>query len=161
MGHLKNIANQPKLQTFPNAQFEIAGDVPAAQCSEAQIEGDDATTTTLPAFTLWHPGAFAGWALNGKTCRITASVGGNTGDFLVVATNPDFLGLGADPGNGDPVTYHVIDGGELILTRNVQSFAEFIHAAGYAYTIKGGKLYTTMPSSELQNACTILFDPLT
>ena len=160
MGHLKDIANQPKLQTFPSSTFEIAGQVPTAQCSEAKIEGDTATTSSI-TWRLIQAGKFEGWNLAGKICTITASVGGNTGDFDIIDNTFDHLSLNQDPGDGDPVEYYVHDGGTLILTRDIQSFAEFIHAASYAFTIKGGKLYTNIPSSQLQNACTILFDPLT
>lgn len=161
MGSLKNIANQPKLQTFPSSQFVIEGEVPTSQCSEAKIEGDNASTTNGLANTLTDPGKFTGYDLTGKVCTITASVGGNTGDFAIASNFDNVLFLTTNPGNGDPVTYYVHDGGSLIITRDIQSFAEFIHAAGYAYTIKGGKLYTTIPSSNLQPACSILFDPLT
>ncbi|MBA7705924.1 hypothetical protein ES703_114766 [subsurface metagenome] len=138
----------------------IAGDVPASQCSEAKIEGDDAITSSAQK-SLIDPGAFAGFALVGKVLNITASVGGNTGLFSISFNDDNILGLFTDPGDGDPVTYFLRNGGELILTRNIQSFAEFISAAGYAYTIKGAKLYTNIPSEFLQPACTILFDPLT
>ena len=160
MGYIKRLDSNVDIQAFPGALFELAGDVPAPQCSEARIEGDSAITTLLGS-DLIDPGKFAGYALAGKVCTITASVGGNTGDFNIVVNNDNQLFLTTDPGDGDPVEYYVHDGGSLILTRDVQSFAEFIHAAGYAYTIKAGKLYTNMPSGQLKDACTILFDPLT
>lgn len=161
MGHLKDITNQPKIQTFPSTTFQIEGEVPKAQCTEAKIEGDDAHTDAEPDRRLVDPNKFTGYALGAKICTITASVGGNTGDFTIEWNSDSVLKLATDPGNGDPVTYHVHDGGELELARDVQSFAEFIHAAGYAYTIKGGKLHTNIPSAQLQDACTITFDPLT
>jgi len=161
MGYIRRLDSNADIQAFPGANFEAAGDVPAAQCSEAKIEGDNATTTAPPTPALTDPGKFSGWDLTGKICHITASVGGNTGDFTIVGGAADRVDLMGDPGNGTNVVYHITDGGTLILTRNVKSFAEYIHAAGYAYTIKGGKLYTDMPSGQLKNACTILFDPLT
>ncbi len=161
MGYLKDIHSNLDIQAFPGAHFEIAGDVPTAQCSEAKIEGDNATTSNFPGFLLNDPSAFTGYDLTGKVCTITASVGGNIGDFDIVSNTAGALELLQDPGDGDPVSYYVHDGGTLILTRSAKSFAEYIHAAGYAYTIKGGKLYTNMPSGLLKNACTILFDPLT
>ncbi len=160
MGHLKDIKSNLDPQAFPGATFEIAGEVPQAQCSEAQIEGDDATTDTM-MLRLYDTNKFAGWDLADKVCHITASVGGNTGDFLIISNNPDHLQFVIDPGDGDPVEYHITDGPELILTRDVQSFAQFLHQAGHPYTIKGGKLYTSVPYTVLQNACTILFHPLT
>ena len=161
MAHLKHLASEVISPPFPQAQFEIVGEVPAAQCSEAQIEGDSATTSDGELGTLSDEGKFAGWALTGKVCHITASVGGNTGDFNITGHDDNTLLLDANPGYGDPVTYHITDGGELILTRNEASFAAFIRAAGYAYTFKGGKLFTDMPSGQLKDACTILFDPIT
>lgn len=160
MGYIKDIHSNLDIQAFPGARFEIAGDVPVAQCSEAKIEGDDATTENATYKTLLHAGKFAGYDLTGKVTTITASVGGNTGDFDILSNTDDQLFFNQDPGDADPVTYYVHDGGSLILTRNAKSFAEYIHAAGYAYTIKGGKLYTNMPSDQLKDACTILFDPL-
>lgn len=161
MGSLRRLDANVDIQSFPGAHFVINNDVPAAQCSEAQIEGDDATTTTLPDRKLVNLGAFVGYDLTGKVCHITASVGGNTGDFDIEANDNNVLELTQDPGTGNPVTYYITDGGELILTRNEHSFAAYIHAAGYAYTFKGGKLYTNMPSGQLKEACTILFDPIT
>lgn len=161
MGSLKDIANQGNRGTFPGATFEIVGEVPESQCSEAKIQGDNAITRP-PAFQdLQDPGAFTGFALTGKICHITASVGGNTGDFNITGHDNDFVFLATNPGAGDPVEYHISDGGTLIITRDLKSFSEFIETAGYAYTIKGGKLYTNIPSPELQPACSILFDPLT
>ena len=161
MGHLKDIANQSKLQTFPSSTFEIEGLVPADQCSEAKIEGDNGTTVSAPDRRLTDNGKFAGFTLLGTICTILTNPGGNTGNFDIVANTDDRLTFIQDPGFGSPTEYYIHNGGDLILTRNIQSFAEFIRAAGYAYTIKGGKLFTNIPSAQLQNACTILFDPLT
>lgn len=161
MGHLKDITNQPKIQTFPGATFQIQGQVPAAQCSEAKIEGDDAETEGPPFLGLVHFQKFIGYNLVGKICHITASVGGNTGDFDITSNDEHILHFVQDPGDGYPVEYYISNGSELILTRDIQSFAQFIHAAGYSHTIKGGKLYTNIPSNLLQPACSILFDPLT
>lgn len=161
MGSLRRLDANVDIQSFPGAHFVINNDVPAAQCSEAQIEGDDAETRSVPSNRLIDTGAFVGFDLTGKICHITASIGGNTGDFDITSNDDNTLFLLQNPGTGDPVTYYITDGGELILTRNETSFATFIHAAGYAYTFKGGKLYTNMPSGQLKEACTILFDPIT
>ena len=160
MGHIKNIANQPKLQTFPGAIFETAGTVPVAQCSEAKIQGDHGDTSG-PGWRLVDPGKFAGYNLNNKICTITKSPTGSTGDFDIENHTDDHLNLFQDPGDSIDVEYYVHDGGELIITRNIQTFAEFISSQHYPYTIKGGILYTSMPSNLFQNACSILFDPLT
>jgi len=161
MGYLKDIHSNLDIQAFPGAHFEIAGDVPVAQCSEAKIEGFG-DTEDAPQFRLnTILNYFAGYDLTGKICTIFASVAGNIGDFDITSNLTSRLFLQQDPGNSSRADFYIHDGGSLILTRNVKSFAEFIHAAGYAYTIKGGKLYTNMPSAELKDACTILFDPLT
>lgn len=160
MGYLKDISNQPKQQTFPGSTFEIAEDVPQSQCSEALIEGDSATTGGIPCF-LTDPGKFAGFHLAGKKVTITASVGGWPGTYDIASNNDNTLELIQDAGNGDPVEYYCHNGGSLILTRDLQSFAQFIKNAGAAYTIKGGKLYTNIPLHSLQPACTIVFNPIT
>ncbi|MBA7588938.1 hypothetical protein ES708_31009 [subsurface metagenome] len=160
MGHLKDIKSNLDPQAFPGATFQIEGTVPQAQCSEAKIEGDSATTESV-SFSLTDPGKFVDENLNGKFCTITASVGGDPGTYEINFTSDNTLGFTTSPGDGDPVEYYIHNGGELILTRNKESFAAYIHAAGYAYTIKGGKLYTDMPSGLLKDACSILFDPLT
>ncbi len=161
MGSIRRLDSNVDIQTFPGAKFEIVGDVPAPQCSEAKIEGDSAITRAIPFSDLTDAGAFAGYALVGKVCHITASVGGNTGDFDINFQDDNQIAFTTNPGAGDPVEYYISDGGALILTRNVTSFASYIHAAGYAYTIKGGNLYTNMPNGQLKDACSILFDPLT
>ncbi len=160
MGHIKHIKSNLDPQAFPGAHFETAGTVPQSQCSEARIENTGAETTHAPQ-GISDPGKFVGEALDGKICHILESTGGNTGDFTVAETTDDFLFLTTSPGNGTNVSYYISDGAGLIITRDTQSFAEFIHAAGYAFTVKAGKLYTDMPSDQLKDACSILFDPLT
>ena len=238
MGHLKDIANQPNQQTFPESTFSIVGDVPASQCSEAKIEGDNAVVSFIPNNFLYEPAKFTGFNLAGKVCTITINPVGPTGDYDINFNTPDVLALQQNPGDGKPVSYYVHDGGTLILTRDAASFAEYIttHALyqqsqtgqvvngsnlltdpgkfpfdlansyanllhfgppeggpklilsntldvltldftsavtnpnvpyiirppePWAYTIKGGTLHTNIPANRLQNACTILFDPLT
>lgn len=160
MGYIRRLDTNADIQAFPGALFELTGHVPTPQCSEAKLEGVNGGTGSMPNFHLIDNGAFTGYDLTGKVCTITASVGGNLGDFDIISNTPSDLTLAQDPGTGYTVTYYIHDGGELILTRDIPSFAKFIHAAGYAYTIKGGKLYTDMPSGLLKRACTILFDPL-
>lgn len=161
MSYIKDLQSNPDPQSFPGAKFEISGTPPKPQCTEAEIEGDSADTEAAPINKLSDANKFTAYDLTGKVCHITASVGGNTGDFDITGNDEHTLDLIQDPGDADPVTYHITDGAELELTRNAQSFAEFIHAAGYAYTFKGGKLYTNIPSGQLQPACTITWDPIT
>ena len=160
MGHIKDIKSNLDPQTFPGATFEIEGTVPESQCSEAKIEGDNATTVDFLR-RLIDLGKFTGFNLVGKFCTIIASTGGNTGTFSITANTNDNLTFLEFPGDGTNVEYYCHNGGELIVTRDIASFAAFISAAGYAYTIKGGKLFTNIPSAQLQPACSILFDPLT
>ncbi|MBA7689073.1 hypothetical protein ES703_97568 [subsurface metagenome] len=160
MGHLKDIANQSKIQSFPSATFEIEGEPPASQCAEAKIEstiGDPVPGTG----NLTDVGRFTGFNLAGKKITVLAPpIEVGTYD-IVFNTNDNILTTNTWTVDGPVVSYYVHNGGSLILTRDLQSFAQFIIAAGYSYTIKGGKLYTNIPSVNLQPACSILFDPLT
>lgn len=160
MGYLKDIHSNLDIQAFPGAHFEIAGEAPLTQCSEAKIEGDHAFLVIAPP-QLKDVGAFVSYDLTGKVCTVVSGPFAIPGDYDILSNTDDALTLATSPGDSPEVVYYVHDGGSLILTRNIASFAKFIHAAGHAYTIKGGKLYTDMPSAQLKNACTILFDPLT
>ncbi len=160
MGYLKELNSNPDIQAFPGATFEIEGDVPASQCSEAKYEGTGDWTSPIPP-SLTHNGAFVGLNFAGKKCTITVNPGGNTGTFDIFANDNDKLHFVQDPGNGTPPEYYIHNGGSLIITRDVAAWATYITAQGYSYTIKGGKLYTNMPSAQFADACTILFDPLT
>lgn len=161
MGYLRRLDNNADIQAFPGANFEAAGEIPKPQCTEAQIEGTGAYMSGPPKTTLVDVGNFAGFDLSGKVCHITAITGGTPGDYAINWNDANTLSLAASPGPGTNIVYHVTDAGEFELTRNVASLAAYIHAAGYAYTFKAGKLYTNMPSGLLKNACTILFDPIT
>ena len=160
MGYIKDIANQPKLQTFPGALFEQSGDVPPAQCTDAILKGDHGITDGLiPPMT--DVGAFTGYVLGGKQCFIT-SPPANAGTYAIIFSANDYIVLNPKaPAASNDNVYYITDGAELILTRNQASFAQYIHDAGYAYTIKGGKLYTNMPDPQLQKACVVIWSPLT
>ncbi len=160
MGSLRELNGNPDQQSFPAATFAIEGEIPEAQCTEAVIQADDAITRNIPFADLEDPGAFAGFALTDKFCHITASVGGITGVFIITGHDDDFLFLAGNPGNGNPVSYYISNGGQLETTRDLNSFAAFIDQNGGAYTIKGGVLYTDMTSVALEPACSIVFDPL-
>ncbi len=160
MGSLINLGDNPNIQNFPGARFVITNNVPNTQCAEARIESTTGLTNIAPA-RIEDAGKFAGFALTGKWCTITESTGPVTGTFQITSNTQDQITF-ADPlGVDETVTYYVHDGGTLELTRDIESFAQFIHDAGRAYTIKGGKLYTDIPPGLLQPACTITFDPLT
>jgi len=160
MGYIKDITNQPNQQTFPSSTYEIADEVPAAQCSDATIQAQDGITNAgSPA--LIDGGKFAAWGLGGNFCTITAPPA-NAGDYLITLNSDNFLILqGFNPITSNENHYFVHNGGTLIQTRNLQSFADYITAQGYSYTIKGGTLYTNAPENIMSPACKILFDPLT
>lgn len=161
MGHIKDIANQPKLQTFPSSTFEIVGDVPAAQCSDFKIEGNEGYTLEANDQEFYSPGTFVGYNLIGKNLTIFPPAQ-NAGGYAITNNGDDVLFVNPFLVHHEAhMIFGVHNGGELLLTRDLESFAAFIHAAGYAYTIKGGKLYTNIPSAQLQPACSIIFDPLT
>lgn len=160
MGHLKDIANQSKIQSFPSSTFEIEGEPPASQCSEARIES--VTGDPIPGTGFMSdPGKFVGWNLAGKKIHVLFPPT-DVGTYAITANGDDNLICTNIWIEGNPIVeYYISNGGSLILTRDLQSFAQYIQAAGYSYTIKGGKLYTNIPSVNLQPACSILFDPIT
>jgi len=160
MGSIRRLDGNADPQAFPGAKFEIVGDVPAPQCSEARVEG---TGAQIDAGLEWiyQPGKFVGWVFTGKKVTVTSPLA-NAGTYNITGWNDNFIytdTIFAEDTN--EAEYYVHNGGSLILTRDVASFAAYIHAAGYAYTIKGGKLYTNMPNGQLKEACTIEWDPIT
>lgn len=159
MGQLQTAKLIDRL-AFPNTTFVTHGDVPETQCSESRIDGIAPFVTAAPP-TLHDPGKFAGWALIGKFCTMLDKVVGAPQTRQIIDQTDNQIEFNAPPlGDVTDVDYYIHNGGSLILTRDTKSFAEFIHDAGFAYTIKGGKLYTNMPENLLQPACSILFDPL-
>ncbi|MBA7701204.1 hypothetical protein ES703_109937 [subsurface metagenome] len=159
MGYIK-IKAAGQLPGFPRAIVEAQDPIPLDQCTEAKIEGTDATTTTTPA-ELTNVGAFVGLTLDGKSCTILESTGGNTGEFPIVSNTDDVLTLTGDPGIGTAVAYQLHDAGELEITRNTAELAALAHAAEKAHTFLNGKLYTDMLEANFEAACSILWDPLT
>lgn len=161
MGSILRLDSGVNIQTFPGATFEIVGDVPAPQCSEARLEGTEGRTDIGNPYYRDYTYPFAGYDLTGKILHVLTPPS-IAGDYTILSNSAYQLNLEAGmPDSTVNSHYYVSDGGELILTRDVPSFAAFIHAQGWAYTIKGGKLYTNMPSGQLKDACTILFDPIT
>ncbi|MBA7652961.1 hypothetical protein ES703_60801 [subsurface metagenome] len=149
-----------QLPGFPGAIVEAQDPIPLAQCTEAKIEGTNATTAT-PASTLTDVGAFTGFTLDGKSCTILESTGGNTGEFAITSNTNDVLTLGSDPGDGTNVKYQLHDAGELEITRNTAELAALAHAAEKAHTFLNGKLYTDMLEADFEAACSIIWNPLT
>ncbi len=145
---------------FPSALVEAQDPIPLAQCTEALIEGTSATTTTGP-MELTDVGAFAGVTLDGKSCTILASTGGNTGEFTISSNTDDVLTLGSDPGIGSDVEYQLHDAGELEIIRTTKELADLSHAAGKAHTYLNGKLYTDMLEANFIAACSLIWSPLT
>lgn len=158
MGYIRT-KTAGQIPGFPGAKAEVHGTPPLAQCTEAKIEGTNATTETIGT-KLTKAGAFAGYTLDGKSCTILTSIGGNTGEFAITSNTDDVLTLGSDPGNGDPVSFQLHDAGELEITRTLNDFAKLAHAEGYAHTILNGKLYTDLPDAQLNGACSIIWNPL-
>lgn len=160
MGYIKDIANQPKLQTFPSSQYAIAGDVPKFQCRESQITFVNAVIFAGQTLIL-RVGAFAAIDLTGKKVTVTApapdvglyNVLSNTNDRLF--TDHTFIGA------GPACAASVHDTGQLFLTRNLPSFQRYIESQARSHTTKGGILYTNTPTVEMQNACSLAFNPLT
>ncbi len=145
---------------FPTALVEAQDPIPLTQCTEALIEGESATTTTAPV-ELTDVGAFAGVTLDGKSCTILESTGGNTGEFAITSNTDDVLTLGSDPGIGSDVKYQLHNAGELEIIRTTKQFADLSHAAGKAHTFLNGKLYTDMLEANFITACSLLWSPLT
>ena len=161
MGFLKQLDSNADPQTFPGASFEISGEVPESQCSEARVEGDNGQFLGAPP-TILDPGRFVGEALVGKFFTITSGLLTVPQTRQIVQQNDNAL-VGVPPalgscGFGD---YYVHNGGSLILTRDIPSFAAYLSNLGIPYTIKGAKLYTDATAEQLQPACSILFDPIT
>lgn len=236
-GYLKDVANQPNRQTFPGAKFEITGQVPLPQCSEADIQGTNGDThngdivlrdngaftdrilfdtilniTSPPGnvgtydiilnnedlvqlvqqtpvtsvenhYYISNPNtaklegvngqtwaddnslkeilAFGAFDLTGKILHITAPPA-NVGQYDIVANNEDVLNLLQRTPIASLVNqWFIPTAPEITITRNLQSFAQYLSTLGLPYTIKAGKIYTSASTSQLEPSCKILFDPLT
>lgn len=158
MAYINKITT-PDMDTFPGAVFEQTGDVPIAQCQETQIDKIGTGNTDGSTAKLTDGAAFTGFDLAGKILSISAPPG-NVGDYTVISNDNNILTLASTPPASSGVnSYTVHDTGQAYLTRDINSFAEFIHNAGYAYTIKGGKLYTDCPNLTLADACSTTWNP--
>ncbi len=71
------------------------------------IKGKTATTASADD-SLSDVGVFAGYDFTGKTCKITQSTGGGTGNFTVSSNTDDKLIFTADPGDGVAVHYYIV-----------------------------------------------------
>jgi len=161
MGHVKDIANQSRQQTFPGATYEFEGTTPVSQCTAPSVFGSFAQTfTAFPGYLLNH-GSFAGEDYTGKFVTITQSPHGNPGTYGITSNTDDLIQLDGDPGNSNNVSWYLHNGDSLRIIRNIADWAALISAGGYSYTIKGGKLYTNVPQAAMEFVCPILFDPLT
>lgn len=237
MGSIRDIANQPKTQSFPSSQYAIAGDVPAAQCTETHVGILFGAILTFPS-RLTLAGNFAGFDLAGKWVSITfppafqgsyriasntddiiftldpfpvdggpafgavhedgpaalvsdtgASVvatpfltdpghwvagqhdgrevnimfpAGNVGTYTIIASDNVRLTLDRNLTVTDATNQYTIQNpGQSNLTRNASSFRRFIESQSRSHTTKGAILYTNTPTAEMQNACSVVFAPLT
>jgi len=158
MGYVQ-IKTAGKIPGFPGALAEAQDPIPLAQCTEAHIEGEGATTATEGTL-LTKAGAFAGHTLDAKSCTILESTGGNTGEFAITSNTDNALTLASDPGNGTDVKFQLHDAGELEISRPISELAAIAHAGGYAYTFLNGRFYTDMPEAEFVLACSLAWVPL-
>lgn len=158
MGFIKQL-NGGDPQNFPGAAFAAAGTVPLAQCTQALMHADDAWSLSVP-FKLFSTGTFEGHDLTGKICHITASVGGNTGDFTITFNTASAIDLASSPGDGNPVSFYISNGGGLQVQQDIWSLFSALDELGYACTIKGGILYTNAPNAVMANQCLITWSPL-
>ena len=159
MGNIFDLASHPDPESFPDAKFAAEGDLPITQCEETQSLEMGCTSVGGSAI-LTKAGAWTGYDLTGKICTIQG-VPINNGDYTILSNTDNTLTLHTHLGQTSDLnvaTCH--DTGQAYLTRNVPSLIRFIENEGYAYTIKGGLLYTNCPNVPLQNACSNLWDPL-
>ena len=156
-GQLRNTKSGDQ-QAFPGSAYVATGTVPKPQCTEAVVQGDNANTISV-AKLLRDTAAFTGFNLVGKVCHITASVGGFTGDFNITGNNDDALNLQQSPGDGDPVSYYISDGGALEKQQTAEELMNEAHAQGAATTRKGGQVFIDGTQQQVQPSCSILFDP--
>lgn len=158
MGQVRT-AKTGDLNAFPGTAFVIDDTPPAAQCTEVQITlaaptfvpAGNAITSAVPRMTdisvIGKKATIAGSPSDDGTYDITAE----TDSTITI----DHTFVGND--GGCAVTCH--DSGQAYLTRNMQSFAKYIHNQGAAYTIKGGQLYTNIADPPIDAACTTVWNP--
>lgn len=159
MGYLKDITNQPNQQTFPGATFEASGTMPVIQCTNALLQGDNGQIFEFEA-KITDPGKFTGWNLVGKWFTVIFPTLPWPSQEIIWNDNDTVQGeYGWDEERND-VVYYIHNGGELQQQQTAQSLMAYVLSKGYAATMKGGKLYTDMPSAELALACRIYFNPL-
>lgn len=157
MGYINKITT-PEVGNFPAAVFEQQGEVPIAQCEETQISEINCSIYSTQIFLI-KTAAFTAINLTGKKVTVTNSAA-DDGTYNILAHDDDMLTTDHEFQNTEnAVTIAVHDAGQAYLTRNIKSFADFIHNAGYAYTIKGGKLYTDCPNGTLSPACSNTWNP--
>lgn len=159
MGFIKE-RTEPDPDNFPGALYEIVGQVPVDQCKEAIIS-DGAVTWSIGQSIISNISGLNSIYIVGKKCTITASImDDGTYDILSQTTTTITIDhTFIDLATGAIIEIH--DSSQTYLTRNLQSFLDFIKSEGYAYTIKAGILYTNCPNPPLANACSTTFNPLT
>ncbi len=145
MGHLRDIKSNLDPQAFPGATFEIIGDVPAAQCTEARLEGEYGNTHAASR-SLTEPGAFNGWVLDGKVLTITTPPD-NAGNYDINSNNPNVVFLDQPtPIEAAPNSWYVHDGGALTLTRDLRSFTRYLAELNSYHSSKTGQTVAGLPT---------------
>lgn len=157
MAYIDKITS-PDPDTFPGALFQQAGEVPEAQCQETKITNTDAALVNgSPIIT--EVGAWPGIDLAGKEVVVSGTVFSD-GTYGILSNTDDTLTTDNQFAENIATADTIVqDVGQTYLRRNIASFARFISAAGYAYTIKGGKLYTDCPDGTLSGACSDTWNP--
>lgn len=158
MGFVNKITT-PDQDAFPGALFEIAGNVPEAECQETK-NVQVGCSATAGQFTITDvPDQWGELDLAGKEVVVAGTVG-DDGTYGIVSNTPGVLTTDHEfVGTEGAINATVQDVGQTYLTRNISSFARFIHESGFAYTIKGGKLYTNCPDVTLADACSDTWNP--
>lgn len=160
MGFIKNITNQKLQEPFPGATFEVSGTVPVSQCNEAVISSKVGFTSPPTNELRDATSPFVGFDLTNKTLWVTSPAGFPPDDYHINNNTDNTLFIAYFPAFFQNIHYYITDGPGFTFQRDINSFAQFITAAGYSYTIKGAKLFTDMPENLLQEACTINWNPL-
>lgn len=160
MGHVKDIQNQPNLQTFPDSTYEIANLAPVAQC-EAPVIVINGDPFDGPAGTITKIGGFIGHDLTDHIAHIT-NPGPPTGDYPITSNTDDVLYITTGIGFRGNVFGDIrITNPNAYILRSANSFARFFASRGDSYIIKGGKCYTNVNLATMQAACPTTFSPLT
>lgn len=157
MGYVNKV-NDPNQQEFPGAAFEVSGDAPYSQCDAGAVN-ESTPDWSIGTSIISSVYQCANYNFIGKKATISGSAS-DDGTYDITAQSADTITIDHTfVGAVGAATVAIKDADGTHLTRNKASFAQFIHNNGYAYTIKGGKLWTDCPNLTLANACPVTWDP--